>query len=516
MKSRFVTFSVLAAALLLSAGAGCGKKLHAPVVDSAVVAPCYPNSDSVRLVVCAHDPDGDSIRLHVEWGDSSDTVTDLYANPCRVELKHGYLDASEVTVIVAALDMNNVSIPETTTVPVEPFGTVLWFWWSSDTNNPQEPLTTSPVIAYDGTNERLFSGCERDYHFYSIRTSDGRGERKTTTRWLEYRFTGHPGFCVATNHIIVGSDEGELYALTLDNLIRDWRWPAKPSEESLTYIEWGAPAFNGNRIYIGHLDDSLFCFLDYGLQATRVAAYGARASVIDAPVIDASGNVIFGTDSGYLVKIDANLVSPIWRSKLLWNGEVHSPIIGGDGTIYCGSDSFHLCAIDPADGHRFWTTTLDGDVFRPALGQSAIFAGSSFGKAYSIDPATGDINWERLLSPNGGFSTAPVVAANGYVYFQDDADKLYCLEQAGGRIVWVCDCPSYLPRSGGNARRPRKTQLTDYSPNPTIEANGDILVAGHDALYCVAGYLNGPLDQLAPWPKWQHDVYNTGRAGGGR
>jgi hypothetical protein len=46
--------------------------------------------------------------------------------------------------------------------------------------------------------------------------------------------------------------------------------------------------------------------------------------------------------------------------------------------------------------------------------------------------------------------------------------------------------------------------------------NGNIIVAGRYALYCVAGSPAGPLDPLAPWPKWQHDLYNTGNAGGKR
>ena len=516
MKSRLFVFTALAAALLLSFGAGCVKKLHAPVVDSVVVAPYCSCPDSARLTVCAHDPDGDSIRLRVEWGDNSDTVTDLYSSPCSAELNHRYTRTRGSAVIVEALDMNNVSIPETTTVPVEPFGIVQWFWRSSDPENGGGGFTTSPVIAFDGANERLFSGCEGDYHFYSILTSTGKSEKKTTTHWLEYVFTGHPGLCAATNHIIVGSDEGELYALKVDGLGCDWRWPAKPSEESLTGIEWGAPAFRGNRIYIGHLHDSLFLFQDVGLQANRIAAYGCHASVVDAPVVDASGNVIFGTDSGYLIKIDANLISPIWRSHLVRNGDVHSPIIGNDGTIYCASDSFRLYAIDPAMGVPKWVTAFYGQAARLAIGRSAIFVGTAFGMVYSVRPQDGRLNWLKQLGCCA-FTTAPVIAANGCVYFQNDDDVLYCLNQADGTVNWACNCSLYLPRTNcGNSHRPRRLQLTNYRPNPSICANGNIIVVGRDACYCVGGYPEGPLDPLAPWPKWQHDLCNTGRAGGGR
>ena len=119
---------------------------------------------------------------------------------------------------------------------------------------------------------------------------------------------------------------------------------------------------------------------------------------------------------------------------------------------------------------------------------------------------------EKLLAQSSAFSTAPIVAANGYVYFQDEDDVLYCLNQADGTLIWSCNCPNYLPRSGGgSSHRPRKLQLTDYLPNPTICANGNIIVVGSDATYCVAGYTAGPLDGTAAWPKWQKDLSNSGK-----
>jgi outer membrane protein assembly factor BamB len=489
---------------------------HAPVIDTVTIGQSVAVKNvGVFFTVKTHDPDGDAVRVRFDWG-TGDTTTAYFPSPCSITVGHVFAQAETAMVVVTAQDTwGATSFPETVLVSVGTAGGVVWYWRSSDPENPDEPFTTAPVIATAGTEERLYIG--GDHSFYSMRTSDRKGVRKATTRWPECVFRGHPAVCEATQHIIVGSDEGELYALRLDGLREDWQWPDSP-ESLLTGLLWGAPAINGNRLYVASQNESIYCFVDEETTCACVSAFTPHASFVDAPAIDAQGNVCFGTDSGYLYKMGSELDTVFWRARLLANGEIHGPVIGSDGTIYCASDSFHLFAIDPTTGNvkSGWPVTLAGDVFRPAIGQSAIFAGSRFGKVYSIDPATGGINWERSLSPNDGFSTAPVVAANGYVYFQDDADMLYCLAQADGRILWICDCPSYLPHVDVNAPRPRRTQLTDYAPNPTICANGNIIVLGRDACYCVGGYPEGPLDPLAPWPKWQHDLYNTGHVGGGR
>jgi outer membrane protein assembly factor BamB len=151
-------------------------------------------------------------------------------------------------------------------------------------------------------------------------------------------------------------------------------------------------------------------------------------------------------------------------------------------------------------------------VARPALGQSALFVGTDIGTVYSIDPQAGHMNWQRSFTLGHSFNTTPIVAANGYLYIQDDYDVLYCLNQADGTLLWACDCNSYLPGGGrrGNSHRPRKLGLTDYDPNPSITAEGDIIVVGQQALFCVAGD-GSQLDDAAPWPKWQKNLLNTGK-----
>jgi outer membrane protein assembly factor BamB len=422
------------------------------------------------------------------------------------------------TIVATAFDAGGNSSSVTIGITVVRSG-VKWYWQNAN----QGSMMTSALVANDGEDEVVMSYCWEDYKFYSVRVGTGEAKCYTTTQQAEQDFSGGPALCVATGHVIVGSDEGELYALALGSLSHAWRWPDIPNETLEPYIPYGAPAINGSDIYVGRESDTdsldrLYKFTDVGGSATPGPTYVLHGqSVIDAPAIDAAGNVIFGTDSGYLIKIDANLSSPIWRLHLIRIGEVNGPIIGSDGTVYCGTESLRLCAVNP-NGTIKWTATLDGVGARPALGRSALFVGSDMGAVYSIDPATGAINWQKSFTPSHSFNTTPIVAANGCLYIQSDQDVLFCLDQSDGTLIWSCDCNSYLPGRGhsGNSPRPRKLGLTDYDPNPSLTAEGDILVVGRQALFCVSGYKDGPLDPAAAWPKWQHDLYNSGYVGGGR
>ncbi len=480
-----------------------------PVVDGVHHAPPAPVIYAEAFfTIKAHDPDGDPIREIIDWGDGKDTMTNLFPSPCSVVVSHAFGQAEIFKVLIAVQDWWGApSLPETVMVPVGAAGGVKWSWQSYDGLG----LSTSPLALNDGQDECIYAGCTEDFKFYAIRARDGRVKQHATARWPGYIFTGNPAFCKATQHIIVGSSEGELYALT-SSLSRAWEWPNKP-EDSLPLLAWGAPAIRDNRLYVPREDDSIYYFIDSVDHGVRVATFAANAGIVDAPVIDAQGNVYFGTDSGYPYKIGPDLDTLFWRTRLIASGEIHSPVVGG-GTIYCSSGSSYICAIDAATGTPLWTVTTGGEPLRLAMGQHAIFGGTDHGTVYSLNPGTGSINWHESLGQGVAFAAAPIVVANGYVYFQSDNDVLYCMNQADGILVWSCECDSYLP--GGDSPRPKKLGLVDYAPNPSITSTGDIIVAGQAALFCVVGYPEGPLDQLAPWPKWQHDLYNTGNVGGGR
>jgi outer membrane protein assembly factor BamB len=488
----------------------------APVVDSVTVPTVAVKGAETDITVFGHDPDGDSLRAIVKWP-SGDTTTERTPSPCAFAVSYIFTKVESAQVIVQVQDWKGAkSAPDTIRIKVGTEGGVKW-WWESPIDSAG--MSTSALVANDGTDEVVMSACSQEYKFYSIKNLLTRGKVKnfTTTQVTDDDFAGDPALCAATSHVIVGSDEGELYALALSDLSHVWRWPNKP--DSLEPgNQFGAPAINGSDIYVGRETDAdsldrLYKFTDAGGSVTAGPTYVLHGfGIVDAPAIDVDGSVYFGTDSGYLYKMDANLSSPLWRRHLLTVGEINGPIIGGDGTVYCGTESLRFFAIN-SDSTTKWMATLDGVGARPALGQTALFVGTDQGTVYSLNPGTGTINWQKSLGQGTSFTTTPIVAANGYLYIQGDDDVLYALNQADGTQIWACDCNSYLPgfRSSGSSPRPRKLQLVANDANPSITSTGDIIVIGQQALFCVAGYTAGPLDGAAPWPKWQKDLSNTGK-----
>ncbi|UCG44056.1 MAG: PQQ-binding-like beta-propeller repeat protein, partial [candidate division WOR-3 bacterium] len=141
------------------------------------------------------------------------------------------------------------------------------------------------------------------------------------------------------------------------------------------------------------------------------------------------------------------------------------------------------------------------------VGKQYLFAACDNGYVYALDPATGGEGWNRLVSADGAFDVYPVLAKNGYMYVVNDNTKLFCLVQATGEQLWDIVCTDYLT---GGTRIRRAGGIDDPLPSPALTSTGNIIIVSDDALFCVSGYKDGTLDD-SPWPKWQHDNYNTGR-----
>ncbi len=461
----------------------------------------------IRFVVTLSDPDGDSVAIRFAWGD--DTVgdwTDFIPSGGTAVDSHRYDYSAPDTVLIKCKARDTKKAESEwadATLIFGEAGQVIWLWWDGE---GEETAVISPVIAWDDDQELAYTST--DYgRIYGIQVSTGR-TRKTGTPVCPLEnnaFAGHPAYCAQPQHIIVGNEDGELYAFSL-SLCKRWHWPGHTHEDSLTYIEWGASAVNGNRIYVPRENDSIYYFTDL-TDSVRFENARYIPEIGEAPVIDISGNVIVGTGNGWLYKLGPDLGTVIWQAKLSTDDELYAPAIGSDGTVYIGAASGRFFAVGP-DGDIKWTVSLQGAATWAVVSASVVFAATDAGMLYSLDPANGNINWSTQLSQEE-ILASPVLTANGLIYCQDWDDVLYCARQSDGSIVWTCNCPDYLPCKSKGGRY----KLERSFPSLAITSKGNILVAGVDALYCVAGYEAGPL-MTAPWPKWQRDHYNTGKAGG--
>jgi len=445
----------------------------APVIDSAQLA---AQRHPVELRVSAHSPVGDSLRLAVAWGDGKAETTAFQSSPSQFSVMHAYAIDSEVKVVFRALSWSWAgSAEETLTAVVSSTGGVAWCRKGHFTGSPVIVGDVVYVVGQDG--------------LYGLRDA-------STVYFCPGAFIGQPSVSSSALHGYVGSQAGRLCAFTQE-LTPVWQYPA---QESAPLGYWGPAAINGNLLYVPCWNDSVYCLIDSGTSVTRKAAFAAAQ--VDACVLDAAGSVYFGADSGYLYKLtpDLNLV---WRTQLQPSGRVFAPVLGADGTIYCAAAFGHMFAVDAAGGAVKWSAQLSYQPFRPLVGADGLYVVDSNNLLSKLSLNSGAFVWTKNI-PFAGYT--PVLASGGYLYIRTNVDRLYCLTQLDGDSVWVCNCADYLP--------PGRAGTSDDISSPTVDAEGNVYFVGPDAIYKVTA--NSPLDATAPWPKWQHDLYNSGNAGGGR
>jgi outer membrane protein assembly factor BamB len=487
-----------------------------PIIDSLhSLDTNYTSIDAdVPVRIWAHDPNGDSLRIFVQWkANKTDSSAAFFASPGSDSLAYAYSDTGTVWIKYWAKDNKGAtSAVDSFSVIIGEAGGVVWYWWDAE----EWPLVTTPVLFFNGTDTVVGASCDDDFYFYTLKVNSRRFAERADRVQTKYAsteetwFAGHAAYLAGYDHVIIGSDEGELYGIKGNGLSRKWNWPDS-SVNGYTGDEFGPACIDGSRIYAGR-DESLgtiYCFLDVGDDNPRLlhGPYYLTSGLEDAPIMDNSGYIYFTTDSGYLYKMDSVINTVIWRLPFPGARDVFGPVLGADGTIYCASDLRKLYAIDPTTnpGTVNWSYTLDGVGQRPAVGQY-VFIGTDAGTMYALPLAGGSPVWTKTLSD--AVSTTPILTTGGLMYVQTDDDQLHCLRQSDGATVWNCNCASVLPATAPRARRFANSDIT---PSPTITGRGNIIVVGEQATYCVKGYPDKLLDTSAAWPKWMKNVYNTGR-----
>jgi outer membrane protein assembly factor BamB len=115
-------------------------------------------------------------------------------------------------------------------------------------------------------------------------------------------------------------------------------------------------------------------------------------------------------------------------------------------TLYLTPGQSNMTAIDLAGRSVLWSTRVEPrdsdpcgvisswEVTRPALGESLMYFGSSNGKVYCLDRASGRVEWEH---DTGTAVAAPPCLDGDVVYVAGYGAELRALEAATGRLFWV-------------------------------------------------------------------------------
>jgi len=445
----------------------------------------------------AIDPENDSIKFYFDFGDGTKRWIDtMKASGETLSTTHKYNSTGTFWVKVKAKDWKGSECaPESVPIEVGTAGRVIWKF-SGVVGDDSNPPIASPVVV----DTLIYTYCDNGY-FYSVGSSRGRKKgQKGTSSPESYSFNGHPAYCQMTSHIIIGADDSYIYALYPD-LSEAWKWTPDTMTQG-----WGTPALNGDKIYIVSDEDTLYYLQDAGNACSVLGRYKLPAEVTGAPVIDAAGNLILSCADGVLYKMEPTLPNVVWACTL--GATPSTPVIDDNGIIYVADDSGYVHALRE-DGSHIWKQMVDpAEIMGMAVG-SRLYATTASGKVFALNLTTGVAEWTLEVPDRSALVGAPLLAANGYIYFMDDDDKLYAAKQSDGTLDWIADCLLQVGERGAGTRHVR-FELAE-NPSLSIGPDGNIIVIGEFYMYCVLGYPEGTLETTAPWPKWQKDLYNTGK-----
>jgi outer membrane protein assembly factor BamB len=494
MKS-LIRWSLPVLALVAACGHGPGPGV--PVAANWPVGALPGYDYSLTAVVL--DGGGTAVACRFDWGDSTmSDWTEPVPSGSVTSACHCWQAAGSYAVRMQARNVRGLlsGWSEPAYLRVGDVHPVLW-----SINLGEDVWSTSPMVIPGAGSDVVYLGTG-----WFVVGCDTRGVRRFTAPPVpidseDNYFNTTPAYCAATGHVVMAHEEGELYAFT-SALALAWHWPgnANPNRSDY-YVPWSSFAVDGNFVYACRGNDDFYATLncvadfgDHGVAVGRCSLATYDDVLLCPPAIGPDGNVIVATD------YDVSVYSPRF-DQLLWVENVGYDIwglaIAADGAIFCATDDGTM--VYEPNGDERWQAR-DDYAAGLALDDSLVYAARFDGSVCARSLDDGRLVWEAEPDTWGSSCGAPLLAANGVLYVLDDANEaLHCYRRADGAKLWTTELP------GANIG----ASFDEVGPELNITSAGDIIVVGETTLFCVQGYPDGQLADV-PWPKWQHDVGNTG------
>ncbi len=212
------------------------------------------------------------------------------------------------------------------------------------------------------------------------------------------------------------------------------------------------PASDGNRIYAASRDGNVVA-----LDAESGKSVWRTELDMDLSAGPGVGEdlVVVGAADGYLVALDADSGAEMWRTNV--TGETLArPVIKDDLVVIITIDN-RLRALSAFDGAERWITeqatpalTMRGSA-PPVLIGTSVVAGFDNGRLISVNLASGNTEWEAVLSPPTGRSDLErladidgVISVVGQdIYAVGYQGSLAAIASESGQMLWTREISSY-------------------------------------------------------------------------
>jgi hypothetical protein len=198
------------------------------------------------------------------------------------------------------------------------------------------------------------------------------------------------------------------------------------------------------RIYIGVSNRNFLCF--NRLTGGTVWNWFTGSPTSNSAVISSDGRLVFPTHDGtlYGVDLEANDAPSTTTWLLTFPDSLPtSPAIDQYGNFYFGTTGGNLYAVSMVRDEQAthpWSLHLGGQLLaEPVIDANGVlYIGSTDSTMYAVNLVSKSIGWR--FKTNGSIRYTAAISQAGYIYFDNDAGVLYCLDNSGN-IEWSFNDP---------------------------------------------------------------------------
>ena len=212
------------------------------------------------------------------------------------------------------------------------------------------------------------------------------------------------------------------------------------------------PASDGNRLYAASRDGNVIALDPESGKAVWRTELEMDLSA--GPGVG-DGLIVVGAADGMLLALDADSGAELWRANV--TGETLARPMIKDGMVITLSIDNRLRAVSAFDGAERWTVeqptpdlTMRGSA-SPVLVGTSVVAGFDNGRLVAVNIATGNTEWEAMLSPPTGRSDLErlsdvdgLISVVGQdIYASGYQGSLVALASESGQVLWTREVSSF-------------------------------------------------------------------------